>query len=224
MISKTKSMKIVLASTSPRRKELLELSGMSFRLGAVEVDETPIPGEKAHAYTARVAASKAHEAAKELDSGEVLIAADTTVVHAGEILGKPVDEHDAENVLKALRGVTHQVITSLVVIRTGDDLLLTDQAITDVPMREYSDEEMQDYISSGDPLDKAGSYGIQHKEFHPAPSLTGCIANVAGLPMCHLIRTLEKVDIVINTDYPAACQNYFDYECRIYDQVLNGEL
>ncbi|MCH7663783.1 MAG: septum formation protein Maf [Chloroflexi bacterium] len=195
MTSKTNETTIVLASTSPRRKELLKLSGLSFRLSAIEVDETPIKGENAKDYTARVAASKAHAAANRLRDGEVVIAADTTVVHAGEILGKPADEREAANVLKALRGVTHQVITSLVVIRTGDDLLLSDQAITDVPMREYTDEEMQEYVSSGDPLDKAGSYGIQHKEFRPAPSLEGCIANVAGLPMCHLIRTLKKIDI-----------------------------
>ena len=84
--------------------------------------------------------------------------------------------------------------------------------------------EMQAYIASGDPLDKAGSYAIQHKEFRPVTSLVGCIANVAGLPMCHLIRTLEKIDIVVNTDFPAACQNYFNYECRVYERVLNGEL
>jgi predicted house-cleaning NTP pyrophosphatase (Maf/HAM1 superfamily) len=91
-------------------------------------------------------------------------------------------------------------------------------------MRHYSDEEMQAYIASGDPLDKAGAYGIQHQVFRPAERLSGCYANVMGLPLCHLVRTLEKMGITSETDVPQACQAALQYDCPVYTQVLKGEI
>jgi predicted house-cleaning NTP pyrophosphatase (Maf/HAM1 superfamily) len=126
--------------------------------------------------------------------------------------------------LDALRGKTHEVITSLAVIRTHDGLELSDLAVTDVPMRDYTQEEIRDYIASGDPLDKAGGYAIQHDGFHPVTNLQGCYANVVGLPLCHVVRTLEKFDINLLTDVPKKCQQHFDYKCRVYERVLKGEL
>lgn len=220
MTIQTQEMTFVLASTSPRRKELLALSGLTFTVGAAEVDETPLAGENAQTYVARVAESKVRAAVERMQNSAVVIAADTTVVHKGKILGKPADEEEALEMLDALRGKTHQVITSLAVMRSSDDLLLSDQAITDVPMRDYTQEEKQDYVASGDPLDKAGSYAIQHDGFRPVTNLQGCYANVVGLPLCHLVRTMQKLDIVVNVDVPDNCQQHFKYDCPVYERVL----
>lgn len=224
MTSHAQKTTFVLASTSPRRKELLELIGMPFNVGPVEVDETPMDGEDAPAYVTRVAESKARAAAKQMRNGEVVIAADTTVVHAGKIIGKPANANEAAEMLEALRGKTHEVITGLAVIRTHGGTALSDLAVTDVPMRDYTQDEARDYIDSGDPLDKAGSYAIQHDGFHPVTNLQGCYANVVGLPLCHVVRTLEKLDINLLADVPTNCQQHFDYKCAVYERVLEGEL
>jgi septum formation protein len=102
-------------------------------------------------------------------------------------------------------------------------MLLTDLCITDVPMRSYTDEEIRAYVLSGDPLDKAGAYAIQHAGFQPVESISGCYASVMGLPLCHLQRALRKVDIVPATDLPAGCQATLQYECPIFSRVLAGE-
>jgi MAF protein len=159
-----------------------------------------------------------------MQNGEIVIAADTTVIHDGEILGKPGDADKAAEMLDTLRGNTHEVITSLAIIRTHDGLELSDQAVTEVPMREYSQEEVHNYIASGDPLDKAGSYAIQHEGFHPVTNMQGCYANVVGLPLCHVVRTLEKFDISLLEDVPEKCQRHFDYDCKVYEHILKGEL
>ena len=224
MTSQTQETTFVLASTSPRRKELMGITGLRFTVGAVEVDETPIAQEQAQDYVARVAKSKARAAVRKMQNGEMVIAADTTVVHAGNILGKPGDEDKAAEMLDTLCGNTHEVITSLTIIRTHDRLELSDLAVTEVPMREYSQEEVHNYIASGDPLDKAGSYAIQHEGFHPVMKLQGCYANVVGLPLCHVVRTLEKFDISLPADVPNKCQQQFAYECSVYEHLLKGEL
>lgn len=216
---------IVLASTSPRRKELLALSGLQFRVGAVEIDETPAPGEDAYKYVSRVARAKANAAAKKVEKGEVVIAADTIVIFENEIMGKPKDDQDAANMLDRLRNNTHQVVTSLVVaLPSSGNMVISEMAVTDVPMRNYSDQEVGAYITSGDPLDKAGSYAIQHHGFHPVEHLQGCYANVVGLPLCHLTRAMNKLDINGMENVPTNCQNHLKYDCPVYEQVLKGEL
>ena len=125
--------------------------------------------------------------------------------------------------LRQLRGRTHQVYTALAVLRSKDGRLLTDRCITDVPMRRYTDAEMEAYVNSGDPLDKAGAYAIQHPKFHPAEKLTGCYASVMGLPLCHLTRTLRPLDIAPKTDISAECQSSLNYTCPISAAVLRGE-
>lgn len=224
MTSQTQETTIVLASTSPRRKELLELIGLPFRVGAIEIDETPMEAEDARTYVTRVAESKARAAAKQMRNSELVIAADTTVAYAGKIIGKPADAEEAAEMLAALRSKTHEVITSVSIIRTRDSLEMNDLAVTDVPMRDYTEEEVREYVDSGDPLDKAGSYAIQHDGFHPVTNLEGCYANVVGLPLCHLVRTLEKFNINPNSDVPEKCQQHFDYNCTVYERVLKGEL
>jgi MAF protein len=210
---------ILLASNSPRRKQLLALAGWPYRIQPAEVDETPLPGEPAEAYVLRLAESKARAAAGSAEDGLVL-AADTTVVDAGAILGKPNDADQARAMLRQLRGRSHQVLTALAVLQSRSDRLLTDVCVTDVPMRAYTEAEIEAYVASGDPLDKAGAYAIQHAGFHPVASLAGCYANVVGLPLCHLARTLRKLSLPPRADLPQACQAALGYQCPVYEQIL----
>jgi predicted house-cleaning NTP pyrophosphatase (Maf/HAM1 superfamily) len=115
------------------------------------------------------------------------------------------------------------VYTGIAALRVADRKLVTDLCITDVPMRSYSDEEIDAYVKSGDPLDKAGAYAIQHPEFQPVEKLSGCFASVMGLPMCHLVRTLHKLDVPPIADVAASCQAYLNYQCNVSSAVLRGE-
>jgi septum formation protein len=215
---------LVLASNSPRRRQLLDSAGWNFRVMPADVDEVIYPEETPPDYVLRLAESKARAVGAQVDEDVIVLAADTTVVDGNKILGKPVDDEDAERMLRCLRGRTHQVYTALAVYRVTEDKLLTDLCLTDVPIRNYSDDEMMVYIRSGDPLDKAGAYAIQHRGFHPAETLTGCYANVVGLPLCHLTRTLEKLGVGSTTDIPEMCRNNFGYQCSIYNQILRAGL
>lgn len=212
---------LVLASSSPRRSELLTLGGHPFAIQAADINEDVHPGEEAPAYVTRLAAEKARAAAARLnDRDAIILAADTTVVHEGAILGKPADAVEATAVLRSLRGRVHMVYSAIALLRTSDGALLQDLAATPVPMREYTDDEIEAYVATGNPLDKAGSYAIQHSGFHPVVGLTGCRANVIGLPLCHLKRTLAKWDLTFDVDLPSACQAYLNYDCPVTDDIL----
>ncbi len=215
---------LVLASNSPRRRQLMALGGWTFTLIPAEVDESPIAGEQPKEYVLRLAEDKARAAAKGAPMDALVIAADTTVVDGSEILGKPADTRQAEAMLRRLRGRSHQVYTALAVLRPTNGVLLTDWCRTEVPMRDYSDEEMIRYIATGDPMDKAGAYAIQHDGFRPVERLWGCYANVMGLPLCHLVRTLEKAGMIPESDVPQACQAALQYDCPVFTQVLRGEI
>jgi septum formation protein len=210
---------IVLASNSPRRKQLLALGGWTYLVQPAEVDETPLPGEAAPAYVLRLAERKARAASNAGANGLVL-AADTTVADERGILGKPRHTAEAQEMLRRLCGQTHQVFTGLAVLDTSNGHLITDLCVTDVPMRLYTEDEMQVYIASGDPLDKAGAYAIQHTGFHPVDKLEGCYANVMGLPLCHLVRTLRSLRVMPHTDVQQACQAELEYQCPVYAQIL----
>jgi septum formation protein len=211
---------IVLASNSPRRLELLALGGWSFRIQAADVDESIQEGESAPDYVLRLAETKARTVAQSLHANEVIVAADTTVVDRGQILGKPDNSAQAAAMLRQLRGHTHQVVTAVAVLQAAQGALLSEVCITDVPMREYRDEEIAAYVASGDPLDKAGAYAIQNRDFHPVETLHGCFASVMGLPLCHLTRLLRKTNLKNAQDVPKACQEALDYSCEIYPLVL----
>jgi len=218
---------LILASNSPRRKELLQFGGWNFVVRAADIDESVAMGETPDEYVRRLAEHKAQRCLKQLSAIEraeaVILAADTTVVDsrdgldgAGEsgpypqfeILGKPADAAEAERMLRRLRGRTHQVLTGIAVLRGRDGLGCSETVATDVPMRNYSDAEMQAYIRSGDPLDKAGAYGIQHPEFHPVERMLGCYPNVMGLPVCRVARLLADLGL------PAPASEVFD-ECEL---------
>mgnify|MGYP003417638469 FL=1 len=204
---------LILASNSPRRRQLLALAGWEFKVSAADVDESQRPHESPADYVLRLAEAKAHTV--RADADQIILAADTTVVDGQDILGKPKDGTEAIAMLKRLRGHTHQVYSGIVLHRLRDGLLLKDLCTTDVPMRDYSDAEILAYVQTGDPLDKAGAYAIQHPEFHPVASLEGCFASVMGLPMCHVILLLRKLNIQPNTDFFASCATLLEYQCPV---------
>ncbi|MEK6222368.1 MAG: Maf family protein [Chloroflexota bacterium] len=218
----TTKTKMILASASPRRKELLGLGGWDFEIISAEIDETPLDGESSKDYVIRLGEEKARAADWGTDENAVIISADTTVADGDKILGKPANADDVRATLKDLRGRTHQVYTGLAVYQPGSETLYTELGATDVPMRSYSDEEIEAYIASGDPFDKAGSYAIQHPEFKPVNELTGCRANVVGLPLCHLQRSLRKLGILPEVNLQQACQDALNYTCTVYDSILEG--
>jgi MAF protein len=215
---------IILASNSPRRRELLALGGWMFHTRPADVDESQRLGEAPGAYVLRLAESKARKCAESAHPDLVIVAADTAVIDGKTILGKPRDMAEAVEMLKALRGRSHQVYTGLAVLRLADGRLVTDLCITDVPMRNYRDDEVEAYVASGDPLDKAGAYAIQNAGFHPVEALQGCYASVMGLPLCHLTRSLDKLDIAPHGDIAEVCQSALGYACPISAAVLRGEM
>ena len=217
---------LYLASNSPRRKALLSLVGWEYTLLPLQVDEAPLSNEDGVEYVKRIAKSKAITAASQAGVEGVIIAADTAVIDRDtsgktQILGKPGDQNEAAEMLRGLRGHTHQVFTAISIMRTQDGTILSDLCAADVPIRNYGDEEIEAYVSSGDPMDKAGAYAIQHAGFHPVERLQGCFANVMGLPLCHLARSLYQVDITPIVDVPQACQAALEYDCPVFQQVLH---
>lgn len=212
---------LILASNSPRRKELLSLGGQPFVATAAEINEDPRPGEDPRDYVRRLASEKAHAVAGGLGGREALVlAADTTVVHEGRIVGKPANAGVAGAILQSLRGKAHTVFTAISIERSSDGTALSDLAETTVPMRDYTDAEIDAYVATGDPLDKAGAYAIQHAGFHPVASMDGCLANVVGLPLCHLKRTMMKLDLTFEADLPMACQAHLAYDCPVSVDIL----
>ncbi|MBV6452602.1 MAG: Maf-like protein YhdE [Anaerolineales bacterium] len=213
---------IVLASNSPRRRQLLVQTGLNFTVSVADIDESVIANESPADYVLRLAETKARKIASGTKPDRIVLAADTTVVDGRDILGKPADAAEAFAMLTQLRGRTHQVYTGVALLRVSDNFLLTDLCVTDVPMRNYSDEEIRAYIATGDPFDKAGAYAIQHAEFHPVETLSGCFASVMGLPLCHVTRLLRKMDVNPSADVPMNCQKYLEYDCPVYEKILKN--
>ncbi|MDE1713767.1 Maf family protein (plasmid) [Chromobacterium amazonense] len=177
--------RIYLASGSPRRREILEQLGLNLERIHADIDETVRPGEDAVAYTERLAREKAEAGWQVVASCGLperpLLAADTTVTQDGEIFGKPEDAADARRMLLAFSGRSHQAITS-VAVRRGDKLLVR-TSVTDVYFKKLSDAEIQRYIDSGEPFDKAGGYGIQGRAGVFIERIAGSYTGVMGLPV-----------------------------------------
>jgi len=211
---------LILASNSPRRRQLLALTDWSFIVSVANVDENLLENESPSDYVLRLAEKKARAISADADS--LILASDTTVVDGSDILGKPQDDAEAVAMLTRLRGRTHQVYTGVALLRTSDAHILTNLCITDVPMRDYSDDEIRGYVATGDPLDKAGAYAIQHPDFRPVFSMNGCYASVMGLPLCHVVRMMRQMGIQPNADVPLNCQKLLEYDCPVYESILNN--
>ena len=218
------SVKILLASNSPRRRQLLSWTGWDFEASPVNIDETPYSGERPDAYVLRLAETKARRAASLAEPGMLVLAADTTVADGDLILGKPADRAEAADMLSRLRGRTHYVYTALVILDPENQRLEKDLCASEVPMRTYSDAEIEAYIASGDPFDKAGAYAIQNREFHPVINFDGCFANVMGLPLCHLVRTMRKLGLESEMNVPITCQVNLSYNCPVFQAILERKV
>lgn len=187
-------MKIILASQSPRRKELLERMGIKdFETISPNVDESAFHGLPPEELVRRLSAEKAAAVAGKVGKDAIVIAADTVVALEGAVLGKPADELDAFKMLSALSGVRHQVYTGVTVCRGGEKQ--TAHEVTDVTFRELSEREIEDYISTGEPMDKAGAYGIQGYGALLIQGISGDYYNVMGLPVCRLSGMLSRFGV-----------------------------
>jgi septum formation protein len=189
-------MKLILASSSPRRAEVLRDAGFVFQVRPADVNETRLPQEAAEDYVRRVAQAKAHavaEQARAVGERAIVIAADTIVLAEAQILGKPKDADDARRMLRLFSGRTHEVLTALCVINiaTGKEALHVEK--TRVEFLKMSEEEIESYIQSGEPFDKAGAYGIQGIAGRFATRIEGCYFNVLGLPLSRLWATLQAL-------------------------------
>jgi len=184
---------LVLASASPRRQELLRNAGISFIVQPADVDETPIPGESARDCAERLAREKALKIWRSRPH-DVVLGADTVVVIDGEILGKPADAEDAARMLRKLSGREHQVITGVCVagIRAGADEAVTGSETTLVTVTAISEEEIREYVATGEPMDKAGAYAIQGIAARWIPRIEGDYSNVVGLPVAMVYRMLRQ--------------------------------
>jgi MAF protein len=213
---------LILASNSPRRKELLGLTGWPYEVKPAGVDESIRGGEPPASYVRRLAQAKAEKAARN-SGGRTVLAADTTVAHGAAILGKPGTAAAAIAMLTALRAKTHQVYTAIALYDRRSGALDVELCTSQVPMRAYTPAEMLAYVNSGDPLDKAGGYAIQHAGFHPVENFSGCFASVMGLPLCHLARAARRLGIEPKMDIAQTCQAHLQYACPVHAAVLAGE-
>jgi septum formation protein len=214
---------LLLASNSPRRRELVGLTGWAFRVQPSEIDETHPAGEAPDDYVRRLASGKARAAGSLAQPGELILGADTTVADGPQVLGKPCDVNEAASMLRQLRGRVHIVYTAICLFDPHSGQLEETVCATRVPMRAYDDEEIERYVASDDPLDKAGAYAIQHVGFHPVTALAGCYASVMGLPLCHLQRAAARFGVHPVGDLPKACQAALHYICPVYSAILRGE-
>ena len=187
-------MKIILASQSPRRKELLERMGIrDFETISPNVDESAFHGLPPEELVRRLSAEKAAAVAGKVGEDAIVIAADMVEALEGAVLGKPADELDAFKMLSALSGVRHQVYTGVTVCRGGEKQ--TAHEVTDVTFRELSEREIEDYIATGEPMDKAGAYGIQGYGALLIQGISGDYYNVMGLPVCRLSGMLSRFGV-----------------------------
>lgn len=197
---------LFLASASPRRRQIIAQLGLPFTVGVAPIDEDALQATyqgTAEELAKWTAEHKATAALTLMETAHrLIITADTTVLLEGEVLGKPHDAEHARELLLALRGRWHTVVTGIAVCTmVGETLRMSSASCTTpVLMRPYGEEEVDAYIASGDPLDKAGAYGIQHPQFQPTERIDGCYLNVVGLPLCLLVNLLAQFDLSPTTE------------------------
>ena len=190
-MNNTTSGRLVLASKSPRRREILNLIGVPFELRGAKGETLPWRTEKAEDSARRLASEKALEVAGHFEDALVL-GADTLVSLEGEIFGKPTSIQEALLMLDRLRGKCHQVVTGMALVDVPSGRVWVDHRTSTVVMRSYSREEILHYVAVGEPMDKAGAYAVQDSSFAPAERVEGCYLNVVGLPLCVLAPLLEE--------------------------------
>ena len=186
-------MKLILASASPRRAEILRAAGFSFAVMSSAVDETPYPSESPQDHVQRLAAAKAELVAARAVGPAIVIAADTVVTLEGKILGKPRSTEDARKMLEQLSGRTHSVLTGVMLIRLPDAESRSFLESTLVHFARLSEDDIMQYLSTDEPYDKAGSYAIQGRAGRYIPRIEGCYFNVVGLPLSRVLTELQTL-------------------------------
>lgn len=186
-------MRLILASASPRRAEILRAAGYSFTVISSAVDETPYPNESPHEHVQRLATAKGELVAARAVGPAIVIAADTVVTLEGKILGKPRSSDDARKMLEQLSGRTHSVVTSVTLIRLPDAERRSFVESTLVHFAQLSDGDIIQYLATDEPYDKAGAYAIQGRAGRYIPRIEGCYFNVVGLPLARLARALAEL-------------------------------
>ena len=205
---------LILASSSPRRQELLRRLGVTFEVATADIDETQRPGEPPIDLVQRLAREKAQAVAARLP-GRPVLGADTIVVLDGEVLGKPADAAEAAAMLRRLRGRPHTVWSALCAVSPALGSAATALNESTVWMRSYNDDEVAAYVQSGDPMDKAGAYAIQHPAFAPAERIAGCYSGVMGFPLGDVAQVLRAVGIDVPGRAADACQPQLGRCCQI---------
>ncbi len=218
---------LLLASASPRRQELIALLGLPFAILPAHVDEESVIEPDPVATTLAIARLKGRRVAAMMQDAAnghhaeatIIVAADTTVVIDGRLLGKPATPAEATAMLRLLRGRTHAVHTALMLINKRNGREAEAVQTSHVTMRTYSDAEMAAYVDTGDPLDKAGAYAIQHPVFRPVAQLTGCYTGVMGLSLCQLIQMLRAWDVPVAAPETAVAQAHQQYPCPLLAEI-----
>jgi len=183
---------------------------------AEEIEERESPEE----MVCRLSLVKARTVAL-LHPEYLIVAADTTVALDGDVLGKPADEAGAVAMLRRLRGRKHTVFSGVTVYHPMSGQTITELTESMVWMIAYTDEEVAHYAASGDPLDKAGAYAIQHQNFSPVERIEGCYASVMGLPLCHLTRAFAHLGVTLPVDVPQVCQGFTGHRCLVASGILH---
>ena len=187
--------RLILASNSPRRRELLRNAGFQFDVRPSGIEENRLPGESPEDFARRLARDKAQDVARQSAPGSLVLGADTVVAINGEILEKPVDAADAARMLRMLSGQTHRVITGVCLVRVPEAVLAWTHETTLVTFRNLTEEEIGSYIESGEPFDKAGGYAIQGLASRFVPRIEGCYFNVVGLPIPLVYEILRSIGL-----------------------------
>ncbi len=223
-----KSPKVILASASPRRQQFFHALGIPFQTESADIDETPAAKESPAALVQRLAKAKALTVgsrrnaalAQETNCANhddfLVVGADTVVAIAGEILGKPANAQAASAMLMKLRARPHQVLTALAVALFANGKPVHSRTLvntTTVNMRCYSESEVAEYIATGDPMDKAGAYAIQHQQFNPVAGFSGCPAAVMGLPVADLIHLLSESGLQVGPFPWQVCTKLTGFQC-----------
>ncbi len=226
-----REMQLLLASRSPRRREMIAWLGVSVRLTSVSVVEEASRGEHPSAMALRLARRKAVSLCCDPLGAEGedallsllarpdvwVLAADTVVDFEGIPLGKPHSFQEAVDVLRRLRDRWHSVHTGVALCHPATGRVMVRRVTTAVRMRNYTDEEIAAYVASGDPMDKAGAYAIQHPDFRPVIGIERCYANVVGLPLCAVVEMLSAAGFSPSIAVPELCLRHFAYRCPAPD-------
>ena len=216
---------LILASQSPRRRQLITLLNYPITCTAAQVNEDSITDPKPTLNVIETARIKAKAISKQLDKNTAnrdtwIISADTTVAVDDMMLNKPANANEAKQMLQTLRGRNHDVHTGIVLLNPHSGQQVADVHTAVVTMRDYTDGEIDTYIATGDPFDKAGAYAIQHPQFRPVSHLDGCFMGVMGLSICHLIQLMNQVNVPMLADLTAVSVAHTPYPpCRLWQQL-----